>query len=105
MPDTLRDILYNRQNTAASELSYEDVLRDAREYISRTHANELALCIAERDSAQRVRNLIADFLATHYIRLNGLDIEASPSGCIWTWPASAFWNNTFTTTPLRKSRE
>jgi pilus assembly protein CpaF len=75
MPDTLRDILYNRQNTAASELSYEDVLRDAREYISRTHAGELALCIAERDSAQRVRNLIADYLAAHYVRLNGLGIE------------------------------
>lgn len=75
MPDTFRDLLYNRQNTSSSELSYEDVLRDAREYISRTYADELALCIAERDSAERVRNLIADFLATHYIRLNGLDIE------------------------------
>jgi len=75
MPDTFRDLLYSRQNTSSSELSYEDVLRDAREYISRTHADELALCIAERDSAEWVRNLIADFLATHYIRLDGLDIE------------------------------
>lgn len=75
MPDTFRDLLYNRQNAAASELSYEDVLRDAREHISCAHAGELALCIAERDSAERVRNLIAGFLSKHYIRLNGLDIE------------------------------
>jgi pilus assembly protein CpaF len=75
MSDTFRDLLYNRQNTAASELSYEDVLRDAREHISGSHADELALCIAERDSAERVQNFIADFLAKHYIRLTGLDIE------------------------------
>ncbi len=75
MPDTFRDLLYNRQNTSSSDLSYEDVLRDAREYISCTHADELALCIAQRNSAERVQNLIAGFLAKHYIRLNGLDIE------------------------------
>jgi len=75
MPETFRDILYNRQKSTGSELSYEDVLRDAREYISRDHADELALCIAERDSAERVKNLIAGFLSDHYIRLDGMDIR------------------------------
>ena len=103
MPDTLRDLLYNRQNTTASELSYEDVLRDAREHISRTHANELALCIAERDSAERVRNLIADFLAKHYIRLTGLDIEDLTQRLYLDMAGFGFLEQYIYDTPSKKS--
>lgn len=75
MPDTLRDYLYNRQGGDDSGLTYENVLRDAREHFSHGHADELAKCITERDSTSRVKTLISDFLATHHIRLAGLDME------------------------------
>ena len=75
MAETLRDLLYNRQSVASTELSYEDVLRDTREYISRAHAGELALCVAERGSTERVKALISGFLARHHIRLDGMDMD------------------------------
>ncbi len=75
MRSTFRDLIYDRQNGAESTRSYDDVLREVQGHISRSHAVELAQCIAEKESANRVKSLISGFLVTHHIRLNNLTME------------------------------
>jgi len=75
MSKTFRDLIYDRQNGAESTRSYDDVLREAQDHISRSHADELALCIAEKESTGRVKSLISAFLAAHHIRLNSMSME------------------------------
>ncbi len=75
MRNTFRDLIYERQAPAGTNRTYDDVLNEVREYIGTNHADELALCITRQDSADRVKGLIADFVAVHHVRLPELGME------------------------------
>ena len=76
MSRTFRELAYENQNTPPQEKNaYEIILDQARTYLSKTHAEELAESITEKKSADTVKRIIGEYIDKYHLRLDGFSIQ------------------------------
>jgi len=73
---TFRSIAYNiRSDVQPAENGYEVILEQARNFISREHADNLAAAIADETAASTVRRLISVFVDEQHLHVPGLEMN------------------------------
>lgn len=76
MTHTLRELVYEEQNTGAQEKdAYEAVLEQVRGYVSGTHTETLAQSLTEKAATESIKRLIEEYVTTQHLRVDGCSIQ------------------------------
>ena len=76
MTRTLRELTYEKQNTAPqAKDAYEILLEQVRSSVLQTHAETIAQSITEPAAAAAIKRLVGEYISEHDLRIDGITMQ------------------------------